>query len=445
MSKVKTIRLKNMMAVSEFEANFNGCTAIVTAGNNKGKSTLLRGIINRIRGIRPDLIVRQGETEGTGEIELTTGEKFVWEFDTEGEDKLTFFTSDGHKTKVTRELANRFFPQAFDIDKFLNSPPREQDKQLQKAVGLDFTEIDGRFQQAYDDRTAKNKEAERFHVKLSEMMVCERVEFVDTAALSAQKEAERTRLNELYTANKNINTAARTKWNGEKDAINQAVNEHNIKASQRDSQRTTIINHIAALFEFGYEQSDALKEWMEGKYPKIETRKAVYPPEPEYVDELPDDQLLQDIDTKLLKASEINTRAQAYADYVAYKYTVEAAKEEALAADELVESIRQERRDMIASANMPTGITFAEEGHGVVVDGFPLDKNQISTSRMYTAALRIASIKLGEVESLHFDASFLDKNTFGEIRDWAKSCGLQLLVERADFEAGEMRYEILED
>lgn len=445
MSKVKTIRLKNMMAVSEFEANFNGCTAIVTAGNNKGKSTLLRGIINRIRGIKPELIVRMGETEGCGEIELTTGEKFVWEFDTDGHDKLTFFTKDGHKTKVTRELSNQYFPQAFDIDKFLNSPPREQDKQLQKAVGLDFTEIDGRFQQAYDDRTLKNKEAERFHVKLSEMMVCERVEFIDVTALSQQKEAERTRLNEVYRSNKSLNDLARQKWNDEKDEINRHVNLDNTKAAQRAAQRTTIINHIAALFEFGYAQSDALKEWMESAYPKMNEVTAKYPDEPQYIEEMPDDAKLRELDDKLLQASEVNTRAQAYADYVEYKYTVEAAKEEAIAADNLVESIREERRNMIASANMPNGITFAEEGHGVVVDGFPLDKNQISTSRMYTAALRIASIKLGEVEALHFDASFLDKNTFEEIREWAKASGLQLLVERADFDAGEMRYEILED
>lgn len=34
------------------EADFKGCSAIVTGGNNKGKTSFLKGIVDRIRFIR---------------------------------------------------------------------------------------------------------------------------------------------------------------------------------------------------------------------------------------------------------------------------------------------------------------------------------------------------------------------------------------------------------
>lgn len=91
---------------------------------------------------------------------------------------------------------------------------------------------------------------------------------------------------------------------------------------------------------------------------------------------------------------------------------------------------------------MPEGIEITTDG--ILVDGFPLDRNQISTSKLYTSALKIASINLGEVRTLYFDASFLDRNTLTEIEQWAHANDLQLLIERPDWEGNEIRYEILE-
>jgi hypothetical protein len=68
MSKIKTIKFQEFKAISEFEANFNGCSAIITGGNNKGKSSFLKGMPDRIRFIRPDVLVKEGSTKGKGEM-----------------------------------------------------------------------------------------------------------------------------------------------------------------------------------------------------------------------------------------------------------------------------------------------------------------------------------------------------------------------------------------
>ena len=72
MSKVKTIRVQNLRAVGNFEGTFNGCTAVITGGNNRGKSTILRALPDRLRGIKPDVILKHEESEGEngGEVFL---------------------------------------------------------------------------------------------------------------------------------------------------------------------------------------------------------------------------------------------------------------------------------------------------------------------------------------------------------------------------------------
>jgi len=179
MSKIHKISISNFKSISDLEIDFKGCTAIVTAGNNKGKTSFLRGIADRIRFDRPEVPVKEGEKEGRGEMTLDSGERFVWEFDTKGKDKLTYFTKEGAKQSVTMDLGAAFFPPLFDIDKFLQSTPKNQAKQLQAIIGLNFDGIDKRYAEAYALRTERNREAELYRVKLEKLIKCDYVAFVD--------------------------------------------------------------------------------------------------------------------------------------------------------------------------------------------------------------------------------------------------------------------------
>lgn len=48
MTKIRTIQIKNCKAISEIAVNLDGCSAIVTAANDKGKSTLAKVLIDRL-------------------------------------------------------------------------------------------------------------------------------------------------------------------------------------------------------------------------------------------------------------------------------------------------------------------------------------------------------------------------------------------------------------
>lgn len=444
MTKIKTIKIQNFKSITDLEANFNGCTAIVTGGNNKGKTSFLKGIVDRIRFVRPDVMVKSGEKEGRGELVLDSGEKFLWEFDTTGKDKLTYITEEGRKS-VTKDLGSQFFPPVFDIDKFLQSSPKEQVKQLQKIVGIDFTDIDDRYQKAYDVRTERNREAELYHAKLEKMIKVERVEPVDVSQLLAKKEQIKSKLNALYLENKEANNKTRKAWEDAKALVDKEVTEFNEENSKRSVEFKNAQEALDVFVSLGYKGEEALLfvESLEMKVQAYKIAKDLYPKEPSYIEEMPDRSELDKIDNELLKASETNANAQKFKEYVDHKNQTESAYNVAKEADELVKSIEAERKKMIEGANFPQGILI--ESSGITVDGLPLDKNQISTSKLYCAALRIASMNLGEVKTLYFDASFLDKNTLAEIQAWANEYDLQLLIERPDFEGGEIKYELIEN
>ena len=431
MSKIQTIKIENFKAISELEANFKGCTAIVTGGNNKGKTSFLRGIPDRIRFVRPEVMVKQGSTKGKGEMTLDTGERFIWEFNSEGKDTLSLITKEGAKRSVTVALGQQFFPQPFDIDKFLQSTPKEQAKQLQKIIGIDFTDIDKRYAEAYQLRTDKNRESEKHHVKLTEMMEVPKVDFVDLASLQAKKEQVRQSLNAEYLKKKAHNDELRNKYQSELAA-------YNADAAYHSTRLRKVTDAIESLKESGYTGSEVDKF-----FDSIKTFDKVAPVEPAYIPEMPDDKALKEIDQQIFDAVQINTEAQAYKDYIEYKAKTESARLEAEAANDLVKQIEAERAQLIASANFPKGIAITHDG--ITVDGFPLDRNQISTSKLYTTALRIAAMNVGEVRTLFFDASYLDKNSLAEIQEWANSEDLQLLIERPDFDGGEITYQLVEN
>jgi hypothetical protein len=442
MSKIQRISITNFKAIDSLEMEFKGCTALITGANNSGKTSFLKGIPDRIRFVRPDVMVKNGEKEGRGEMTLDTGEKFVWQFNTDGVDKLTYIT-DNARQSVTKELGRQFFPPVFDIDKFLQSSPKEQSKQLQAIIGLDFTAIDEEYRKTYDARTERNREAELYHVKLEKMIKCDKVDFVDLTELKAKKEAERQKLNELYLKNKKANEATRTKWENEKEEVLRDCKDHNDKQESKRKVFDACFKAVATLTGSGYigDAQTFLDQLREDIQPDM-VPADLYPKEPTYIEEMPDKTELDKIDQQIITASETNAEAQKYKEYMDHKKATTDARGAADAADLVVKEIEERRQKMLEQGNFPKGISLTSDG--ILVDGLPLDRNQISTSKLYTSALRIASMNLGEVRTLYFDASFLDRNSLSEIQAWANEQDLQLLIERPDFDGGEISYEIIE-
>jgi len=404
-SRVKKITVSNLKAISELTVDFNGCTAIVTGGNNQGKSTFLRSIQDRIRGNKPDMVLKFGEREGFAELELTTGEKFIWTFD-QFREKLSFISNDDIKTSVTKEIANRYFPATFEVDEFLTATPKKQKAILQELVGLDFSEVDTRYKAAYDDRTFKNRKATEERAKVVEVLLDLPAKEVDYIELEKELAGIDTHNARFHDAEQRLKDLVRSK-------------EDNIKRID------TLKAEIKAL---------------EGRNAEISTKidtgtQWLVTPE-----NMPKSNA-EELQNKIKKIKKQNEAIKKNNEAKKQEKAADKAEEEAKLADKAVKLIEQERTDMIVNAKIPDGFAFSEDG--ITYKGLPFTREQLSSSGIYIAALKLANMNLGEVKTLHFDASFLDKKNLEEIEKWAEKNKLQLLIEIVEREGGEIEYEIL--
>lgn len=407
MSKIKRITVTNLKALDQLTADFNGCSAIITGRNNCGKSSFLRSLPDRLRGNKTDIILKQGEKEGTAEWTLTSGERFVWTFDGKKE-KLVFISERNIPQSVTKDLAKAFFPPVFEVDEFLNSPPSKQKATLQKLTGIDFTEIDKLYKEAYEERTWANK-------KLAE----EKAKFT---LVDPDLPAEERPLDDLLTELAGIDAHNQKYEYVKKGVDDKARQEKEIDAEIAALQAKVLELQKKAIILHDEQQKG--EDWMDipANRPKDATVK-------------------ESLTTRIAEARKINVEIAANNKAIEQGELLAKAEQNAAEADARVKAIEAEKLDYIRNASMPDGFGFDQDG--ITYNGLPFNRQQLSSSSIYIAALKLAAIGLGDVKMLHFDASFLDKNSLAEIEQWAQGMDLQLLIERPDFDAGEIRYELI--
>jgi hypothetical protein len=409
MAKVQKITVENLKAVSKMTATFNGCTAIIVGGNNKGKSSFLKSLPERMRGNKTDLILKKGEKEGFAEWELTTGEKFIWSFDGKKE-KMVFISERNIKQSVTKDLCNAYFPKVFDVDKFLSDTPAKQTETLKKLSGIDFSELDRVYQAAYEERTYANKKVAEAKALLTDIDTNLPKEPLPTIELE-NKLANISSHNQIWL---NKNEQFKTKQQLVSD------NEKEIEALKQKikmlEQKNSVLN--GEIFE--------LDAWLDDENNKLILESTTIA-------------LRNDLLQIRTKNNEIEANNKAFQQQLIYDKAVE----NAAIADKEVKRIEAEKVDAIKSSALPEGFSFNNDG--ITYNGFPFNKEQLSSSGIYIAALKLAAIGLGEVKTLHFDASYLDKNSLAEIEKWANDNDLQLLIERPDYDAGEIRYELINE
>lgn len=415
MSKVKRITVTNIKAIQSQVADFNGCTAIVSGGNNKGKSTLLRVLADRLRGIAPENIIRQGEKEGFYEMELTTGEKFRWNIDTKKE-KLTFVSEKDIKSSLTKEIRSYYFPPVFDVDKFLTDEPGKQRKTLSKLSNVDLDEIDKKISAATEERTWARKKQDEEKIKWDAFDAIDPKLPKDNISYSSVVESIQTELNTVALHNEQIKGLV-YKVDFKKTSLE--VNKKEIEALKLKIKE--------------YEDANML---LETDIDKGET----YLKRPEKQIKTESDILV--IKNRLSESEEklevVNKNIQAIAQKEAWNKSVTNWE----LADKEVKRLIADKDEAIKTSGLPEGFGFNDEG--ITYNNLPFNKQSLSTSAVYIAALKLASVGLGEVKTLHFDASSLDRKSLNEVNVWAETQNLQLLIERPDFDGGEITYELIE-
>jgi len=396
--KVKKITVKNLKSVSEMTADFNGCTAIITGGNNKWKSTFLKSFVDRIQWSKLNNIVKKWEIKGSCEYELTDWNKFIWEIKWETE-KLSYITKEWLKIDrwVIKELWERFFWNWFDIDEFLQSTPKKQKEQLQKVLWIDLSKIEEEYKIAYDNRTNKNA-----------IMKNEQARNNDTININYWYDLinvfdKEQIISKALESNNNIEYVE--KWLKEKELLFKDIEG---EITRLQEKKDTIYNDIIKWKEY----------LLNNKPIDINKQKK----------ELQEIKNINQIIRKNIEIKKQNDiTKQAEVDWAS--------------ANDKVKEIDNVKFKILKDAKIPEWFEFTDDW--LLYNWFELDKKQLSSSSIYIASLKLASMGLWEVRTLCFDASYLDKNSLQDIEKRAEKEWLQLLIERPDFDWWELKYEIL--
>jgi len=432
--KIKSIEVKNFKALTEKYADFNGCSAIITGSNELGKTSFLSGLIDRMRGIKPGIILKEGQEKGHNVIELTDGCKIEWRF-TGKTENFSFTTTKGFKqtTGVLKQVGERYFGTKFDIDKFLLSSSREQAKKLADLVGLDFTEIDAEHKAKYEERTVANREVTRLRNNPKTKPV--KIEKPDLDGLKAEKQKITEANNKMLAVWEDENKKNLKEIEDFNKKQDEAEDLYQQSKKDWDTLRSLEKTALAGFIDYAKaeEYTFSIKR---GESKKIATSLP-----------MPETLSFAEIDEKIQKANDellvFDRYERDLAEYEKWVKDGKNAVEHANNLDNELKEIEARKMEQIASANFPEGFEFTEEG--VNYNGYPLRSSQISKSGMYIAALKLGAMVLGEVRSMHFDASPLDKNSLMKVYEWAEKNDLQILIERPAFDGGEIRYKILTD
>jgi len=108
-----------------------------------------------------------------------------------------------------------------------------------------------------------------------------------------------------------------------------------------------------------------------------------------------------------------------------------------------IEELEKRIKEKLQAVKLPEQIKITSSG--VFYKDMPVDEKHLSKSELYIVSLMLSSVNLKELRTLYFDCSPLDKNNLKDVLVWAKQNDLQLLIERPDFEGGELKFEIIED
>lgn len=200
------LRGENFKRIRAFRLQPNGAPLVEIAGRNaQGKTSVIDLIWAVLGGKKasPAKPVREGAARAEGYVDL--GELKVTRKWTAGSDSSTLYveTPDGVPVKSPQEVLNKLVGLlCFDPLEFTRQDPPVQARTLKQLAGLDFTAVDKERGEAYERRTAINREAVKLEGQIAGLPIVnapdEEVALADllkrhTDAMNAKAENERAR------------------------------------------------------------------------------------------------------------------------------------------------------------------------------------------------------------------------------------------------------------
>jgi hypothetical protein len=160
--KILELRAENIKNLKVVDITPGEGAVILEGRNGAGKSAILDSLFMALTGRKIEKPIRDGETRA--EIVVDLGDMIVRRAFTEKGDRLSVSNKEGATFGSPQTMLNKmlgdlsFDPLSFAEKGKTTSGAREQRNILAALVGLDFTEMNKRREQLYNERTVKNRE-----------------------------------------------------------------------------------------------------------------------------------------------------------------------------------------------------------------------------------------------------------------------------------------------
>lgn len=395
--KIVELRSENIKALRAVEIRPDGKPVVLTGDNEQGKSSVLDSIFIALTGKTPDKPIRDGAAKAR--VRLDLGEVTVERRITPKGVYLEVKGADGTKVTSPQTLLNSLIGQlTFDPLAFTNMNSAEQRAALMEAAGLDLSDLDAAYSQAYEERTHANREAKTAEAHWRSM----------PDAPEGTPEEEQS-ASDLIAEIGNMESSRRARENaiGEQQRLKQ--------------RRYDLRNQIVALED----QLAAAKKALDRINMEIE---AVEIPEAASDEEISAaKQRLADLETTNASVRMAKTKAEAEA-------RAREARNKANQADAAVQRILKEKADRISNADFGVeGLTVDDSG--VLYEGQPF--SQLSTARQIQVSALLAMKANPKLRIILIrDGALIGSRIWETLVSLAKEHDYQLWVEKFQEEPG---------
>jgi hypothetical protein len=333
---------------------------------------------------------------------------------------------------VGMELDQDWLNKLFNIflispKSFINLSSREQSL----ALGIDTSKWDETIAKLKTQFTEINKEL----AKLNKLPEVEKADRPPMDLLKSQKQDIKAKLASLQADNKSQNDKARTTWQNAKLAIDQQTRIHNDKvyAEMKVIEACTIANN--SLISHGctsIEVEDFINDLREDLEDLIMDADipSLYPPEPTYIQEIPDDAELVAIDLKIEEAAGQAEKALLYEQYLE-QMTRKGILEKELDQNKRDQaSCEQEIIDYIKAFAFPFKELSVDEGGGLLLRGKPLKPQYFSSGELISIIPTLFASRNPDFKYVFIqDANLLDADTLKEVEEKLVADGFQIVFE----------------
>jgi len=423
--KIISLDVANVMRVKAVHLDFDpdGGLTIIGGKNDQGKTSVLKALEFALGGKSAivDEPLTHGEKKGHVIVELDDM-VVTRTFKGDGKTALEVRGKDGRAWPSPQSMLNELLGRlSFDPLAFANMKPAERLETLKSVVGLDFSGLDARRKELYDQRTIINRDLKNLHGQLSAMPHHPNLGVVETSLTAITQELETAEEHNRTNAEKH------------REAM-EALDEYKQMQTEAESSAQAFADRIAEIDA----EIERLRRRRADIAQEAEVRQGGYRTALAQLKQTADalaEQVaqLEDIDTvpirqKLETAEEHNKRIRENQAYAKCQQRIDALEQESADLTEQIEDIDAEKQRRIGAIEMPIeGLGFDDTG--VRLRGVPFEQAGKREQLVASVAMGLAMNK-GLNVMLIDDGERADLDGLKVIADMARKAGAQVIMTR---------------